>query len=300
MKHFRAPNESLGRLDADSAAALITATADMALVVDGAGIIVDAAVNADELARELPGASSWIGRRWIDTLTSDSRDKAEELLRETADKDASGWRHLNYPAAGGPDVPILFSAVRLGPDRLVAVGRDLRAMASLQQRLVAAQQSLERDYLNLRNVEMRYRLLFQMSSEPVLIVDAGTLKIVEINPAATLLFGPDAERVAGRPFADVFEPASVTAVMALLAGIQAAGRADDTRANLTHAGEVFVSAHLFRQERSQFFLVRLSSLEARAVDAQVPKLTWKLLKLVESAPDGFVVTDAVEIGRAHV
>ena len=44
----------------------------------------------------------------------------------------------------------------------------------MQQRLLQTQQSLERDYIRLRQAETRYRLMFDMASEPVLIVDADT------------------------------------------------------------------------------------------------------------------------------
>ena len=81
------------------------------------------------------------------------------------------------------------------------------------------------------------------------------------------------------------------AISALLSVIRATGRADDVRARLADSEFEFdVSASLFRQESAQFFLVRLSPVQTAA--AQVPKIKWKLLKLVESAPDGFVVTNA--------
>jgi sulfur transfer protein SufE len=44
----------------------------------------------------------------------------------------------------------------------------------LQQRHVEAQQSMEREYSRLRHAETRYRLLFQLASEAVVIVDAAT------------------------------------------------------------------------------------------------------------------------------
>ena len=88
------------------------------------------------------------------------------------------------------DIPIQYSVVQIGAEgRMVAVGRDLRPSAALQQRLVEAQQSMERDYARLRHVEMRYRLLFQMTPEAILIADAATQKIVEANPAADALLG---------------------------------------------------------------------------------------------------------------
>ncbi len=48
---------------------------------------------------------------------------------------------------------------------------------------------MERDYSRLRHVETRYRLLFQVTSEAVLVVDAATHKVLEANPAAAQLFG---------------------------------------------------------------------------------------------------------------
>ena len=85
------------------------------------------------------------------------------------------------------------------------MGRDLCAVATLQQKLVEAQMSMERDYARLRHVETRYRLLFQMSSEPVLIVDASTQKVLEANPAAVTLFDGNGKRLVGRSFPDSFD-----------------------------------------------------------------------------------------------
>jgi len=62
-------------------------------------------------------------------------------------------------------VPVLYAALRLGRvGPVVAVGRSLRPMAALQQQLVEAQQAMDREYLRLRQVETRHRLLFQVSS----------------------------------------------------------------------------------------------------------------------------------------
>ncbi|MFZ8452938.1 hypothetical protein ACO1MT_15590, partial [Staphylococcus aureus] len=83
------------------------------------------------------------------------------------------------PAVRGPDIPILYSVVALtDQQRFIAIGRDVRAAAALQQKLIDAQIAIERDYSRMRNVESRYRVLFEMSSEPVLIVDATTHRVV--------------------------------------------------------------------------------------------------------------------------
>ena len=67
---------------------------------------------------------------------------------------------------------------------IVAVGQELSQLTALQQKLVSAQQTLERDYVQLRHVETRYRSLFNLVETPVLICKAESTEILEINPAA--------------------------------------------------------------------------------------------------------------------
>ncbi len=291
MKHFSAPKSSLGRLEPEAAATLVAAASDIALVLDREGIIRDISFNSDELASELAGHAGWIGRPWIDTVTIESRSKVQALLGEARSDGAAKARQVNHPSSRRQDVPILYSVVLIGRDgRIVAFGRDLQPISQLQHRLVEAQQLLERDYSRLRHVETRYRLLFQLSAEPVIIVDAASEKVIEANPAAGDLFGDAAKRAIGRPFPDIFDAESAAPVRALLGAIRAAGRADDVRARLAgHKEELLVSSSIFRQDGSALFLIRLTRISG-ATD--VPKMTWKLLKLVENAPDGFVVTNS--------
>ena len=82
MLTFRTPKESLGDLDGETAAALITAATDLALVVDRDGTIRDLACSSDDLAGSV--CERWLGRPWIDTVTVESRPKIEALLREAA------------------------------------------------------------------------------------------------------------------------------------------------------------------------------------------------------------------------
>ncbi|WP_428417767.1 transcriptional regulator PpsR [Methylibium sp.] len=295
MKSFDEPTLSLGDLDTEAAGRLIAASSDVALIVDGEGIIRDLAFGNDELSKA--GYQDWLGKPWAQTVTVESRPKVEALLRELGGKGAPKWRHINHPSADGADLPLLYAAVPVGSKghalavgRSVAFGRDLRANAALQQRLVSAQQSMERDYWRMRHMETRYRVLFQVSSEPVLILDAATLKLEDANPAASKLLG-DATQRAGWSLARAFDAAGQAAVDELFAAVRATGRSDTVKARLGKDGsEWTVSASLFRQEKSSHFLVRLSALR-HAIELPKPNPKDMLLRLVESAPDGFVVTD---------
>ena len=288
---FPPAQSPLGTLDQNDAARLIVAATDVSLIIDRDGVIRDVAFGNEEMAREDFG--QWVGRAWIDTVTVESRGKVEDLLREAGSSAAPRWRHVNHPCAGGPDVPVRYSAVQVGSEgRVVAVGRDLRTIATLQRRLMEAQQSMEREYTRLRSSETRYRMLFQIASEAVLIVDAATERVVEANPVADRLLGRSGRRVFGRGFADFFEPASLSAIQGLLATAKSQGRADDIQARIAGgAGDVAVAASLFRQENSAHILVRLTPRQDNDNVSHVRKDRSTLLKVVEKLPDGFVVTD---------
>ena len=300
MREFESPAHSLGDLAAEVAGKLIAAAADVALIVDDQGVIRDLAFGSEDLLRE--GYYEWLGKPWIDTVTIESRPKVEALLRESQTDATPRWRHINHPSLGGADLPLSYSAIGLPQasgavksiGRLVVFGRDLRPNAALQQRLISAQQAMERDYWRLRHMETRYRALFQASAEAVLILDAVTGRLEEANPVATLLFGPESAR-AGWLLADRFEaeaePKPNAGVPAMFGRVRATGHAETMAARLAgQAGEMRVSATLFRQEKTAHLLVRVSAMADvhRSAETEQHKA---VLRLVESAPDAHVVTD---------
>ena len=226
LDRFTAADDAFASLDSETAAALVISSSDVALVVDSKGVVRDVAFGNAELAKE--AYQNWIGRKWVDTVTSESRPKIEELLRDTKAKTASRWRQVNYPASQGRDIPIRHSAIRFAADgRLVVVGRDLRAMAALQLRVAEAQQTMEREYALIRNAEKRYRLLFQLANEAVLIVDEQSLRVTEANPAALALVGKGAKKLIGQGFVDLFDAGSKPAAQSFVAALRLSPRVDN-------------------------------------------------------------------------
>ncbi len=295
---FEAPQLFLADLEADVAASLITTAADVVLIVDGDGVIRDLAFGSDELMGQ--GYQEWVGQPWSQTVTVESRPKVEAMLKEAGQGNAAKWRHVNHPSASGADLPLSYAAVRvrsggkkkgsLPRHHTVVFGRDLRASVALQQRLITAQQSMERDYWRLRHVETRYRLLFQVAFEAVLILDASTEKLEEANPAAYALLG-GALRRAGWTLAESLDAASMLAVRDLFAKLHAVGRADPVAVVLAANGKAFnVSVSLFRQENSTHFLLTftpaLTESKSNPGDGRA-----QLLHAMENAPDAFVVTN---------
>ncbi|WP_234413742.1 transcriptional regulator PpsR [Ideonella sp. A 288] len=288
---FAAPRKSLEALDALGAAALIEAASDIALVLDRRGVIQDISVSLDDLAPE--SYAGWLGRPWSEVVTLESRTKVESLLDDAVDGAPRRWRHINHPLGRGADLPVLYSTVRLGTKgRVVAFGRDLRALSSLQQRLVDAQHTLERDYWRLRHVETRYRLLFDMASEALLIVDAATSKVVEANPAALEQLGLPARRVTGQAFPLGLPDKGLRDVTTLISQVRSTGRSDEVRVRGAQGqAELMVGATLFTQEDTKLLLVRMRSARVGMAAAPAPAGRSAILQVVERATDGFVVTD---------
>jgi transcriptional regulator PpsR len=292
---FRWPKKSLSALDAISAGRLIGVAADIALVMDANGVIRDLAVGSEDLGDEV--ADAWIGRAWVDTVSTESRGKVEDLLAEAGETAATRWRHVNHPSPRGPDLPVRYCAMQFGGDgRLIALGRDLRAMSTLQQRLIEAQQVLEREYARLNQGEARYRLLFQMTPEAAIVVDGATLRIVEVNPAADALLGRKLRRIVGRSVTEMFDRASVPHAQSMLETVRVAGRSDEIPVQIAGAdGYVMLAAYIFRQDNTAFFLLRLTAVDAAPDASIVPRSKLSLLRAAERLPDALVVTD--EAGR---
>lgn len=288
LRRFAAPETSLADVDAASAARLIAATSDLALVLDANGIVEDVAVGSRDLGAD--HCERWIGRRWVETVTVESREKIEALLR-TANSDGDRiWRQVNHPLPAGPDLPILYSAVGVGSSgRVVAVGRDLRGVAVLQRKLVDAQAAMEREYAHLRSAETRYRLLFQIASEAVLVVDAATRRISEANPAALELVS-GGRTVASRPLAQLFAPASAGTLEDLLTTARTNGRSDEVRLKLADGRDAVASASVFRQDRVAHYLVRLAS--PSGASGTIANARKRVLRVVDRLPDALVVTDS--------
>ncbi len=292
MKQFSGAKKWFGELDNDTAGRLITVATDVALVVSDAkqGVIRDFALGSDELGVDM--AEKWVGRPWAETVTEDSRHKIEALLRDSDAKGTPRWRVVNHRVDNGADVPVLYAAFKINEQgQVVALGRSMRLMAALQQQLVSAQQSMEREYLKLRQAETRHRLLFQVAAEAVLIVDAATRKVLEANPAAEVLLGESTKNLVGRYFPDGFDDDSTTGFQNLLATVRATGRTNNMNVRFADGRrQLMASASLFREERSSFFLVRLSAINADLPNAAGPQQYSKVLEIVSSAPEGFVVT----------
>ena len=144
----------------------------------------------------------------------------------------------------------------------------------------------------LRQAEARHRLLFQVSGEAMLVVDAATRRIVEANPAAGRILGTDSRELTGRILSSVFEAPSRPAMEDLIAGVRATGRMDAAKTRTANGEqELNASVSLFREDRTSYFLIRLMPVARNGAVEGIENERSLLLEVLEQQPDGFVVTD---------
>jgi transcriptional regulator PpsR len=235
--------------------------------------------------------AGWIGKSLIDTVTEDSRPKVELLFSDRAAGEVRA-RQVNHPLRDGRTVPIVYALSPLDEEgRCLAQGRDLRAVAALQQRLIEAEQALERDYTKLRLAETRYRLLLQSIGDAVLTVDTGSQKVVEINPAAARLFGEDGKRLTGRTFDEFFSAQTGRLVGEWLSGLRTSGRAEPLRVRPPNAKRDYrLNGVLFRHDNASHALLRLEPLGEMPALGSVPLGPGTLAEVALQLPDAIVVT----------
>lgn len=270
---------------------------DITLLLDMDGVIRDAS-----LSPALSGESveAWLGRPWSDIAGEEGGDKVRRMVDDARSSGISAFRQINQRFPSGTEIPIEFTTMLLG-DRtgMVAVGKNLQAVTELHSRLIAAQQTIERDYWRLREMETRYRLVFDAATEAVVIVSANDLRIVEANRAAVqALTGIDRDNadVTSREIVGEIAEVDRDAVREMLLRVRDRGKALSILVHLgREARPWMVRGSLVSSERGQVFLLQFAPVtSAPRGDDREPTV---LKTLIDRVPDGFVALDSAGVIR---
>ncbi|MCW6507295.1 transcriptional regulator PpsR [Hyphomicrobiales bacterium BP6-180914] len=254
------------------------------------GVIREASVSS-LLSNE--SVEGWLGCPWVQTVPDFVEDKVRRIVDDARGKGISAFRQLTQRFPSGREVPIEYTTVLLGGSAgMLAVGKSLLAVAELQSRFIAAQQTMERDYWKLREVETRYRLLFNHSSEAVLVLKVGTFAIEEANPAALQALGLNASGAAARrSVMSAIPEGEQQAFRAMLLRAQDQGKAPGILVHLGEAREQWlVRASSMKGETGPMLLLQLVPAQPKAAKA-IPESLPSTDAAIGSLPDGFVLID---------
>jgi transcriptional regulator PpsR len=250
--------------------------------VDG---VIQSAVSSDSLAEE--GIQAWQGRSWNEIIEAPAHAsrtaKGPDFAGATSCFQVAQW----FPS--GRRLPIEFTTISLGDGAgFVALGRNLQAISDLQGRLLQEQRAREQDYWRIREIETRYRLLFDASNEAVLLVRLTNLRIVEANLAATKVLGllPGTEFHLGLQLRDrkSFE--------IMLDKVREQGRAPGIVLHLGRDASAWsLRASLMNSETGSYYLFQIAPIGAASPLREKPNTPSLIETIIQRIPDGFAIVD---------
>lgn len=269
---------------------VIASASDMAIVITQEGKILSILIN--ETHAEFQRCKKWEGGDLRDYIAADSQPKfARGLAEAIAGQTSPRGIELNHVDGTKFDFPVRYTIHPVGPDgTLLMLGRDLRAVAELQQQLVSVHLELERDYERHRQYDARYRVLMDSSTEPMIFVDLGTGNIIDANRSAAEVLEADRDSLIGKALTQEFESRSGDNI---LDEVNAISRAEVRRviemSSRRTQKHLFVAATFFRASGERLMLCQLQSSDKDA--RQQHTLAESLLSMYDAGPEAIVFTD---------
>jgi len=266
---------------------------DVTLLMDLNGLIRDVNFSSAMLGES---SDAWLGRQWVETVAAPGHEIVRRMIDDALAAGVSTFSHVLQRLPSGREVPVEYTTLMLGGKAgLIAIGKSVQAVAELQSRLLAAQQAMERDFWKLREVETRYRLLFEASDEAVLLVRDANLRIVEANSSAILALGLSAQgsqNIVGVEMARSLEEKDRKALQSLIARAEDQGKAPAIVVRLGPARTSWrVRASRVMSEPGPLYLLQLTPATSTPEPVFEPQAV-PVDAVADCMPDGFVVVDA--------
>jgi len=279
---------------------IIAQVADVGIVISDVGTVLSVLANPN--SDTFRGLESWEGHDIRRFLTDESIAKFDTRLAQFVEQDGSvrpiELNHTDGTQRWGS--PVRFSFHRIGPNgEILLLGRDLQPIAEMQQQLVEAQLSLERDYETQREFDTRFRVLMENSTDAVVFVSVQTGEITEANSAAAELLGFKVDQIVGTPLTGCFDKNRRGDLVENLA-TQAISQLDKKiSVDVRNTGiSVQISATLFRAAGDRVLLCRL--VPANEAAKQTDDLSHYVQSLYQDGPEAMVfATDGGDILSAN-
>jgi transcriptional regulator PpsR len=197
---------------------------------------------------------------------------------------------VTHVDAAQGDFPIRYALHRLPKDdSVLMLGRDLRAIAEIQQKLVSVQLALEKDYESQREIDTRYRVLMEMTRDAILLVSMASGRIADLNAAAAKLLGGTRTELLGAAVAQEFVGRRRGELLETMANLATADSSTPIEMQARRSQKRMLMVPLvFRAAGERLLLCRLDVPEATAAQDD---LADGLSRLFHEGADGIVFTD---------
>lgn len=267
---------------------IIADVADLGIVISETGKVLSVLVNPSHPSFLV--LEHWEGKDFRDSLAVESVPKFDNrlsaFLSGAADIRPVELNHAREVSDW--DAPVRYSFHRIAPDGAVLMlGRDLRAIAEMQQQLIKAQLALERDYEAQREFDTRFRVLLGSMSEPVLFVSVQSSDITEANAAASSLLDRSRDDLIGNALSSCFEIRKRGDLIEQLTTLAISERTDGMKVELRGKGKtVQLAPTLFRAAGERILLCRFIPNDEHSQKAD--NLARNMQDLYLSGPEAIV------------
>jgi transcriptional regulator PpsR len=274
---------------------IIATASDIALFVGPDMRVVSVLVNPTH--RSYGQLSGWEGRLLSTLLTSESAVKFERRFAELTEKRRVNIQiELNHVDLSRWEFPVRYALHLMADGSILMLGRDLRPIAEVQQQLVQAQLALERDYEAQREVDTRYRVLMEVTRDPVMLVSAASGRITDLNPAAAALLGGSRAELTGAAIAQEFDGRRRGELLESLGGVMGPAATPVEVLARRSQQRLIVTSTVFRAAGDRILLCQLDPADrARATGDE---LAENLSRLFHEGVDGVVFTDDEGVVKA--
>ncbi len=276
---------------------LVASASDISLLVSPARKIVSVLINPQTGLE--PKVADWEGASLQSVVTPESWRKLEARLADFSFGRRAGMAiEINHADRSAWEFPIRYTLHRIGADNSVMlIGRDLRPIAEVQQQLVSAQLALERDYESQREMDTRYRVLMEVSRDPILIVSMATGRIADLNAAAASLLGGSRTEMMGAAIAQEFEGRRRSEFLESMANLAVAESGGPIELSARRSQRrLQVTPTMFRAAGERLLMCQLDAADTAA--SQNDELSDNLIRLYNEGVDGIVFADAEGTIRA--
>ena len=283
------PNKLFQELSGEELSQIAQASADISFVLDGFGSIQNIYSHNDTLAKQIP--DDLIGKKWLEVVESDSRKKVQYLLDDANTGNISKFRQINLSSnEKNTALPIMCASMKtLSNQKIIVIGRDLTQTAQLQQHLVAAQKEISQNYLQINQLEERFRSIFEIGVESIIIVQVDDgYPVVEINGNAIKQLLLAKNHCVGKSFLTLLPAEERSKAKTFFQEVLEANGVNTLDASIADSKKMRISASSFINGGRQYLLLNLKPLD-EAKSAGFLESDSLAVKAIDDNAYGFIV-----------
>jgi transcriptional regulator PpsR len=283
------PDKLFAELSGKELSQIARASADISFVLDDSGSIQNIYSDNKYLAKQI--SDDLIGKKWLEVVEPDSITKVQRLLDDANPDTISKFRQINMIGnERNIALPMMCASIKTSSSKkIIVIGRDITEVSRLQQNLVSAQKEISQNYLQISQLEERFRSIFEIGTESIVIVQADDeYPIVEMNRNAIKQLLLAKNNCIGKSLLSLIPAKEIIKVINFLKGVQDTDEPSILKTLLSNGEATQISATSFINSGIPYLLLNLKPLDLARVSSLIDADSLTV-EAIENNPYGFVV-----------